>query len=59
MRDQNSAQKSSLNSVEGQLNAEWIYEVSIFQNSNKIFVRISALKILPDHLFMFAIAYIY
>ena len=46
-------------SIKGQLKSEWIYEVSIFQNSNVNIVRISALKIFTDHILIFAIAYIY
>ena len=36
--------------TKGQLKSEWIYETSIFQNSNENIVRISAPKIFTDHI---------
>ena len=42
--------------AKGQLKSEWIYDVSIFQNSNENIVRISDLKCFTDHILMFAIA---
>ena len=46
-------------SIKGQLKSEWIYEVSIFINSNENIVRMSALNNFTDHILMLAIAYIY
>ena len=36
--------------IKGQLKSEWIYEVSIFQISNKNIVKISALNIFKDYI---------